>query len=76
MGFIFAWGLFSQKRSKREKRENYPHAKITTFTVFNILLSEYQVCSVISYGVMINVFILIFKKNKQNENNNLSSLRS
>ena len=33
MGFIFAWGLFSRRRQKREKRENYPHAKIPTFTV-------------------------------------------
>ena len=34
MGFIFAWGLFSRRRQKREKRENYPHAKISTFTVY------------------------------------------
>ena len=33
MGFIFAWGLFSRRRQKREIRENYPHANISTFTV-------------------------------------------
>ena len=36
IGFIFAWGLFSRRRQKREKRENYPHAKISTFTVSNL----------------------------------------
>ena len=35
MGFIFAWGLFSHKRQKREKHENYPHAKISMFTVYD-----------------------------------------
>ena len=33
MGFIFASGYFSRRILKREKRENYPHAKISTFTV-------------------------------------------
>ena len=27
------WGNFSRKRQNRKKRENYPHAKISTFTV-------------------------------------------
>ena len=38
-GFFFAWGLFSRKRQKREKRKNYPHAKISTFTL-NIILQS------------------------------------
>ena len=33
MGFIFVWGKISRRRQYREKRENYPHAKISTFTV-------------------------------------------
>ena len=33
MGLIFAWGNFREE-DKREKRENYPHAKTSTFTVF------------------------------------------
>ena len=34
MGFIFPRGKFSRRRPYREKRENYPHAKISTFTVY------------------------------------------
>ena len=34
MGLIFAWGNFREEDKKREKRENYPHAEISTFTVF------------------------------------------
>ena len=33
MGFIFPRWKFSLNRPYREKRENYPHAKISTFTV-------------------------------------------
>ena len=33
MGFIFVWGKFSRRRQYHEKRENYPRAKISTFTV-------------------------------------------
>ena len=33
MGLIFAWGKFSRGWQYREKRENYPQAKISMFTV-------------------------------------------
>ena len=33
MGLIFPRGKFSRRMPYREKRENYPHAKISTFTV-------------------------------------------
>ena len=33
MGLIFPQGKFSQRMPYREKRENYPHAEISTFTV-------------------------------------------
>ena len=32
-GFYFRVGVIFAKKAKREKREKYPHAKITTFTV-------------------------------------------
>ena len=39
MGFIFPRGKFSRNRPYREKRENYPHAKISVqFTVLPITL--------------------------------------
>ena len=40
-GFYFRVGVIFAKRQKREKRENYPHAKISTFTVLiNILFNQ------------------------------------
>ena len=36
-GVYFRVGKFSQRRQYREKRENYPHTKISTFTV-NVIL--------------------------------------
>ena len=33
MGLIFPRGKFSQRMPYREKRENYAHAEISTFTV-------------------------------------------
>ena len=38
MGFIFAWGLFFAKI--RQKRENNPNAKITTFTVSDTQVND------------------------------------
>ena len=46
-GFFFRVGLFSRKRQKREKRENYPHAKISTFTV--CLLQHWYLCLQLQY---------------------------
>ena len=40
MGFIFPRGKFSRNRPNREKRENYPHAKISTFTVSKMFIRE------------------------------------
>ena len=36
MGLIFPRGEFSRRMPYREKRENYPHAKISTFTVIEM----------------------------------------
>ena len=38
-GFYFPAGKFSRRRAYREKRENYPRAKISTFTVLRWLES-------------------------------------
>ena len=42
-GFYFPWGKFSRKRSYREKRQNWPHAKMSTFTIF-LCKSNSQTC--------------------------------
>ena len=34
LGFIFAWGKFLRRMQYRGKHKNYPHMKISTFTVF------------------------------------------
>ena len=36
LGFIFARGKFSRKRRYCEKRKNFPHAKISNFTVMSL----------------------------------------
>ena len=46
MGFILAWGKFSPRRRYPEKPENYPHAKLSTFTVHSIMqINEVQYSS-------------------------------
>ena len=47
MGFIFALGKFSRIMQYREKRENFPHAKISTFTV--ILCQNYMMFLLVLY---------------------------
>ena len=36
-GFYFRVGVIFAKKTKAQKRENYPHAKISTFTVLSSL---------------------------------------
>ena len=61
MGFIFAWGKFSRRRLYREKRENYPHAKISTFTVLsreNIVFVGIR--AVYVYKILCNEIFMFF----------------
>ena len=56
-GFYFAWGKFS-RRQYREKHENYPHAKISTFTVHPLYLeiSYYMWNQTVNQGVTFDGF--------------------
>ena len=56
MGLIFARGLFSRRIPKREKRENFPHAKISTFTVFKCRNKPLSAITYVSYMYMYKLY--------------------
>ena len=51
-GFYFRVGVIFAKKTKREKRENYPHAKISTFTVSGAgVLAKFSTCEAMCSGI-------------------------
>ena len=47
MGFIFAWGLFSQRKQKPKKKRKLHHTNISMFTVTAMQVLRSHVVSII-----------------------------
>ena len=61
-GLYFRVGVIFAKKTKAQKRENYPHANISTFTVLTSILFDLIICThIIHFMAHVPEYLAIFK---------------